>query len=362
MKHALIQRSLAFAAALLFVVLADSPACAQSTVFTYQGLLDDAGAPTSGLHDFRFRLFDAASGGVQIGSTLCVDNVNVTAGVFTVSLDFGQQYATTAQRHLEIEVRRDTGLSCANAAGFVVMAPRQELTATPMSSHANSAFALDAPDGSPTSAVFVDDSGNVGIGTTTPTARLDVRGGAMLVENVGDQADLLWLASERSWVFRQQGTGATTALKLESLGGGGNKNFIVQTDGFMGVGTTSPAAKLDVRGDIRFGSSGQFRAAAGVENLRLLRGTIDGNGSIIAGTGFSSQRISEGFYAITFSTPFASVPTVTASAVQPWAQTMRWATVTDGGWLTASGMRISIHTGSASTTDSDWSFCVIGPR
>ena len=50
---------------------------AQSTAFTYQGSLDDGGAPASGLHDFRFRLFSVASGGTPIGSTLCVDNVSV---------------------------------------------------------------------------------------------------------------------------------------------------------------------------------------------------------------------------------------------------------------------------------------------
>src|SRR5262245_13310364 len=59
-------------------------ALAQTTAFTYQGQLDDGGAPADGLHDFRFRLFDAAGGGAQIGPVLCADNVGVSQGLLTV--------------------------------------------------------------------------------------------------------------------------------------------------------------------------------------------------------------------------------------------------------------------------------------
>jgi hypothetical protein len=358
MEKALVKHSMALVVALSIAALADSPAGAQSTAFTYQGRLDDAGQPTSGLHDFRFRLFDVASGGMPIGYPLCVDNVSVIDGVFSVLLDFGQQYATTAQRHLEIEVRRDTGLPCANEAGFVVMTPRQQLTATPIASHANSAFSLDAADGSPASAVFVDDSGNVGIGTTTPAARLDVRGGPILVENLGDQADLLWLASERSWVFRQENTGAETALKLESIGGGGNKHFIVQTTGFMGVGTTSPLAKLDVHGDIRLGPIGEYQATAGVENLRLLRGEVDGNGSRVAGSGFTSRRDMEGQYTLTFDTPFLSRPTFIS--VVNGALEAHFIDVLN---LTTSQVTLrTLFVDPRQGHDVAWSFYVIGPR
>lgn len=66
-----------------------------STAFTYQGRMQDGGAPADGLHDFRFRLFDAASGGTQVGDTLCFDEVDVINGLFSVQLDFGQQFETT---------------------------------------------------------------------------------------------------------------------------------------------------------------------------------------------------------------------------------------------------------------------------
>ncbi len=102
-----------------------------STGFTYQGRLADAGVAASGLHDFAFRLFDAASGGTPVGPTLCVNDVPVVAGLFTVQLDFGGQYLGAA-RWLEIAVRADAGGSMVCTSGvFVVLAGRQALAATP---------------------------------------------------------------------------------------------------------------------------------------------------------------------------------------------------------------------------------------
>lgn len=127
--------------------LAAAPLAAQplDTAFTYQGRLQDGGIPAAGLHDLRFSLFDALAGGTQIGATLCFDNVNVTDGLVTQALDFGAQFIGQ-QRFLEIEVRGDTGLDCADPSGFVVLTPRQPLTATPNALLALNADKLDELD------------------------------------------------------------------------------------------------------------------------------------------------------------------------------------------------------------------------
>lgn len=125
-----LNRTLFLAVGALACFAARALAQPQDTSYTYQGSLSNAGAPTAGDHDIRVRLFDAASGGNQVGATLCADNVGVADGRFTIVLDFGAQF-TGQKRWLEIEVRADAGTDCANASGFTLLTPRQELTARP---------------------------------------------------------------------------------------------------------------------------------------------------------------------------------------------------------------------------------------
>jgi trimeric autotransporter adhesin len=104
------------------------------TAFTYQGRLTDAGNPASGAYDLQLALFDAAASGAQVGSTLTRDDVVVTNGLFTVSLDFGAVFAGS-KRWLEIRVRPG-----ASTGAYTTLAGRQELTPSP-----NAAFASSVP-------------------------------------------------------------------------------------------------------------------------------------------------------------------------------------------------------------------------
>ncbi len=65
------------------------PAQPLGTAFTYQGELRNGGTPATGLYDLRFRLYDALTGGTQVGSTLCADNVNVADGRFRLNWTSG---------------------------------------------------------------------------------------------------------------------------------------------------------------------------------------------------------------------------------------------------------------------------------
>ncbi|HET9493722.1 MAG TPA: hypothetical protein VFR15_05785, partial [Chloroflexia bacterium] len=67
----------------------EAPQAPVGTGFTYQGSLKNGGNPANGQFDFQFKLYDALSGGGQVGSTLTVGNQTVTGGLFTVQLDFG---------------------------------------------------------------------------------------------------------------------------------------------------------------------------------------------------------------------------------------------------------------------------------
>jgi hypothetical protein len=105
----------------------------------------------------------------------------------------------------------------------------------------------------------------------------------------------------------------------------------------VGINTTSPTASLDVRGDIKFGTNGQYSVPATEENLRILRGTISSGGSG-TGAGFTSSRTSTGVYAISFNTAFSNAPTVTATVVD--ASTPLVATVSG---LSSSGVTINTY-------------------
>lgn len=321
-------------ASIIAVLALAAAAAAQPTAMTYQGRLKDGGQPASGTYDFRFRLFDAAQGGNQLGETMCLDNQAVADGLFTTSLDFGQQFASPDQRFLDIQVRADTGLGCGSGNGFVSLKPRQPLTAAPLASHANSAFALDAADGGPTDAVFVDAEGKVGIGTSTPQATIellanrdgDTPGEGIRIQGTSGGVDNV------SYISFLNGSGARTGYVGD--GGGSDNSVFLNSDfgdvvlysansgavltakanGRVGIGTTEPLAKLDVRGDIRFGPQGQYLAPGAEEDLRIIRGTVASDGSTIVGSGFSCSHLGKGHYLIAFSKPFAQTPTITITA------------------------------------------------
>ena len=106
-----------------------------STTFTYQSRLTDEDTPANGSYDFQFELYKAAEGVVQVGSTVTLDDVPVTNGLFSVELDFGSDAFTGEARWLEIGVREGT-----SDGAYTTLTPRHALTAVPYA-----LYALQAP-------------------------------------------------------------------------------------------------------------------------------------------------------------------------------------------------------------------------
>src|SRR5215469_2286720 len=107
---------------------------AQGTAFTYQGRLNDGGTPATGSYDLQFALYDSAANGVLIAGPLASPATGATNGLFTTTLDFGNQFPG-ADRWLEIAVRTNGG------GGFSTLAPRQKLTPAPYAIFAGGANA-----------------------------------------------------------------------------------------------------------------------------------------------------------------------------------------------------------------------------
>ena len=102
--------------------------------FTYQGTLQDAGAPADGNYDMRFTLWTDATVGApdtQIGSTFTSPVTAVTDGLFSVNLDLDDAaFQTHLSRYLQIDVR------FAGDPTYTTLTPRQQIVYSPRSFHA----------------------------------------------------------------------------------------------------------------------------------------------------------------------------------------------------------------------------------
>lgn len=115
-----------------------SEVAAIGTAFTYQGRLSDNGVTANGPYDFEFQLYDALSGGVQIGSTLSRGDVQVTNGLFTVTLDFGASAFNGGTRYLSIGVRPG-----ASTGAYTTLTPRQAILPSPYAVYSGNSDQLD---------------------------------------------------------------------------------------------------------------------------------------------------------------------------------------------------------------------------
>lgn len=269
--------------------------------FTYQGQLTQNGSPVNDTVVMKFSLWDAASGGNQYApfgtQTLTLP---VTNGVFTAILNGAGAFDNGDARWLEITVCPDA--ACASP---TTLTPRQTLTAAPYAQYAlrpwrqlGSQFWL--PSGS-----------YLGIGAAPPSAPLDVRSGASYFRLDAGNSDIHVNGGSDSHfgLFNDGAAGGSTQII-----GQGVTRLLVQNTGNVGIGTSSPASLLDVRGTVRLGTSGDLFAPGGYENLRIIRGVVNSDGSAPSGCCFSVSHPSTGVYDITFAQSFLSPPAMVASS------------------------------------------------
>jgi len=205
---------------LLTIVFSGGAALGQGSGFTYQGRLNDGGAPANGNYDLQIALFDSGTGGLQIGQTQTFTNVVATGGVFTVTLDFGPAAFPGAARFLEISTRPSGGGT------FTLLLPRQPIGSTPYAVRSLNATSADV-------ATNAQQLGGVAPGQYV-------------------KADDVRLSDPRP------PTAGSTSYVQNTLAQQLNSNFNISGNGIiggnLGVGTTSPVAKLHVMGNARLES------------------------------------------------------------------------------------------------------------
>ncbi|MFM2294263.1 MAG: hypothetical protein RLZZ350_676 [Verrucomicrobiota bacterium] len=337
-------RSLAFTLLVLATFsLQLSSARAQGTAFTYQGSLNSSNAPASGSYDLQFALFNASSGGTQQGSMLTNAATSVSNGLFTVTLDFGSQFPG-ANRWLELAVRTNGGgafttlaprqaltptpyaiqsanatiattatsansVAAANISGTVSLAQLPGVLVTNNQSNAtlNGTFSGNGAGLTNLNAVqktgdtmtgtlnlpsnglvaggnqLVLSSGNLGIGTATPSAKLHVGGGTRFtVADIGSiflQSGTGGSGAARDWKMYVPMTAGNLAFRdmgFDNLNNGmTNDALVIQYGtGNVGIGKTNPATALDVNGTVT--ATGFSGNGGGLTNLSVSSSQISG--------------------------------------------------------------------------------------
>ena len=275
----------------LALLYAANLARGQGTAFTYQGRLEDNGSPATGIYDLQFTVYDLDTGGAIVAGPVTNSPVAVSNGLFTVKLDFGAGIFVGPARWLELGVRPEvTGT-------FAILSPRQSLTASPYAIFAGTSASVAGGsvvsglnglkdevtlEAGPNVALTTNGNtltiaaangggssiwsqlnnnayynlGNVGIGTSIPTAKLDVRGSLTLEAGSSPGIFTGTGASELNrYLFLLNSPTAASASGLKAGGvlvadsynyaNPGKNDLIVK--GSIGIGTATPATKLTVR-------------------------------------------------------------------------------------------------------------------
>ncbi len=313
------------------------------TAFTYQGRLADGASPANGPFDIELRLFDAPSGGAAVGAAVVMDDVAVTEGLFTVSLDFGPAAFAGQARWLEIAVRAG-----ASTGSYTTLSPRQELTPSP-----NAVFGSSAPWSGligvpPGFADGVDNDSGGDI--TSVTAGTGLTGGAtsgdatLTVDTVSIQARVTGTCAPGQSI-RTIDQAGTVVCETDDVGAGwgltGNAGTNPATD-FLGTTDAQPLV-LRSNGTVAFrlsrgpvlpnviGGSTQNAVTAGVDGA-----TIAGGGG---GTAAGANKVTDQYGVV--GGGYGNV----AGNDGGTATDAQWATVAGGIDNRASGTRSTVGGG-----------------
>ncbi len=231
-------------AAVATTALADVP-----RVISYQGrLTNNNGGPLAGPVQLVVRFYDAASGGTVLFSETHAD-VPLAKGVFSIQI--GSQGGGVPDSALN---SAETWLGI-SVDGGVELTPRTRMGMVPFAAKAAVAERTSAAEklvtpGTFTPAVSVDTAGKVGIGTASPVHNLEIldEAGDVSLALFGRSTDNATIAFGRDPGITGYTVGESYDQSFRMVAGGisSTKGILLDVDGRVGIGTSSPAHNLEV--------------------------------------------------------------------------------------------------------------------
>ncbi|MGA1871873.1 MAG: tail fiber domain-containing protein [bacterium] len=225
----------------------------------YEGKLTDlAGSPMNGTYEMIFYLYDMETNGTALWSEQ--QSITIADGIFNVRLGAVQPFPAEVFDNNELYL--DVTIKKSETEPFEILSPRYRLLSNAFAIKAQDAdmvdgkhaselaigdgHSLDAADSEPTDALYVDDEGKVGIGTSNPFGILEIASSIirpfLRMSNPGD-GGVSWNMYSTNSTYSQ---GAGKLLIHNDVVG---NVTIFDQNGNVGIGTTSPGSyKLNVAG------------------------------------------------------------------------------------------------------------------
>jgi len=259
-------------ACILTIWLTASQSHAQgTTAFTYQGQLRDGGTNANGAYTMIFKLYAAASGGIQIGTNI-TDSPTLANGLFSVNLNFGPGAFNGNARWLEITVAGDT------------LTPRVQVLPSPYALYAaTAATVIDAAITSPKLAADAVTTTKISDGNVTnPKLATPAVAGVNIFDGAISSAKISDGNVTDAKISSVSGSKVSGAVALAnfatSAGSATNAEFATSADtvdGFSAFSTPFPHRLLALDGEGKFPSSVLTNIVSCSEgSMRVIRGLV----------------------------------------------------------------------------------------